>query len=92
MDQDKLHEIFQDKYEKLLGITFEEWLEQAPQTEDQAYTRLKEIDEELKKTEEEYESAEGDEKWELGEYREKLRNEYQLLEEMFGLESKDGDW
>ncbi len=89
MDQDKLRDIYQEKYEKLLSLTFEEWLDQAPQTEDQAYQILEEIDEELKSTQDEYEQAEGDAKWELGDYREMLHNKYQLIEEMFGLEPTD---
>lgn len=89
MDQDKLRDIYQEKYEKLLSLTFEEWLDQAPQTEDQAYQILEEIDEELKSTRDEYEQAEGDAKWELGDYREMLHNKYQLIEEMFGLEPTD---
>ncbi|MBL8029676.1 MAG: hypothetical protein JNN11_00260 [Candidatus Doudnabacteria bacterium] len=89
MDQDKLRNIYQEKYEKLLNLTFEEWMDQAPQTEDQAYEILEEINEELKKTQDDYDQAEGDSKWELGDYREMLHNKYQLIEEMFGLEPTD---
>jgi hypothetical protein len=89
MDQDQLRDIYQEKYEKMLGLTFEEWLDQAPQAEDQAYEILKEIDDELKSTAEEYEDATGDAKWELGEYREMLHNKYQLIEEIYGLEPQD---
>lgn len=89
MDQEKLKDIYEEKYQGKLGLTWEEWLEEAPQTEDQAYAVLEEIDQELKSTQDGYEAAQGDEKWELGEYREILHNKYQLIEEMFGLESHD---
>lgn len=89
MDQEKLKDIYEEKYQNRLGLTWEEWLEQAPRTEDQAYAILEEIDQELKSTRDEYEAAQDDEKWELGEYREMLHNKYQLIEEMFGLESDD---
>ncbi len=89
MDAADLQNLYEEKYEKLLGQSFDQWLDGAPQTEDQAYARLQQIDDELQATEEEYGGAEGDAKWELGEYRERLRNEYQLLEELFGLENTD---
>lgn len=89
MDLEKLKEIYEEKYKKLLLMNFEEWMDQAPQTEDQAYEILEEIDKELKDTLDEYEQAQGDAKWELGEYREMLHNKYQLIEEMFALESTD---
>lgn len=89
MNGEELKEWFEEKYQQALGMSFEEWIEVAPQSEDQAYERLQEIDEELKNTEEEYQTLKGEEKWELGEYREKLRNEYQMLEEMFGLGNTD---
>jgi uncharacterized protein YukE len=89
MELEKIKEIYEEKYQKLLLMDFDEWMDQAPQTEDQAYEILEDIDKELKDTEEEYEQASGDAKWELGEYREMLHNKYQLIEEMFGLEPQD---
>jgi uncharacterized protein YukE len=67
MDLAKLKEIYEEKYQKLLTMDFDEWMDQAPQTEDQAYEILEDIDKELKDTQEEYEQASGDAKWELGE-------------------------
>ena len=89
MDQTRLKEIFEEKYQKLLGYSFEEWLKNAPQNEIEAYAKLQSIDEELKTTQTQFEESTGNGKWELGEYREKLRNEYQFLEELFNLESQD---
>ncbi len=89
MDEEELKIWYEEKYHKLLGITFEEWLESSPKSEDQAYARMEDIDRELKATEDEYHDSTGDEKWQLEEYREKMRNEYQMLEEMFGLQSHD---
>jgi hypothetical protein len=89
MDQDKLRQIYDEKYQKLLLMDFNEWMDQAPQTQDQAYEILEEIDQELKATQDEYDQAQGDAKWEIGEYREMLHNKYQLIEEMFSLESQD---
>lgn len=89
---EKLQKLFEDKYEKALEMSYQEWLDIAPQNETEAYARLQELDDELKATEDQYHEAEGDEKWESGEHREKLRNEYQLIEELFGLVAKDADW
>ena len=91
MSPEELQSLYEDKYAELLGKDFEEWLQEAPQSEDEAYARLNAIDAELKNTEDEYQEATGEAKWELGEYRERLRNEYQLLEELFGLENED-EW
>jgi len=85
LDQDK----FEEKYQKSVGMSWDEWQSQAPDNETEAYAALQEIDEELKKTEGEYQEATGDTKWELGDYRELLTNKYALIEEMFGLESQD---
>ncbi len=89
MNAEKLQALYQDKYEQRLGKSFDQWLKEAPKSEDEAYDRLNAIDVELKNTEEKYHEALSNEKWELGEYRERLRNEYQLLEELFGLENLD---
>ena len=91
-DQEEIQNIFEDKYENKLGITFGEWMEQMPQTEDQAYTRLNDIDAELNSTYDEWFEAQGQEKEELEEYRDRLKSEYDLLEEIFGLESGDKSW
>jgi len=92
MNQEKLQELFEEKYEDRLGQTFGEWLENAPTTEDQAFERLNEIDDELNRTYDEWFDAQGQEKEILEEYRQKLKAEYDLLEELFGLEAKDKDW
>lgn len=92
MDDEKIQELFEEKYQKLLGLSWDEWQGLAPQNEEEAYAALQEIDDELKDTEEKYQDAEGETKAELGDYRELLRNKYQLIEESFGLESKDADW
>ena len=77
------------KYQKLLGMSWDEWQGQAPENDTEAYAALQEIDDELKRTEGEYQEATGDAKWELGDYRELLINKYALIEDMFGLESQD---
>ena len=91
-DQDEIKSLFEEKYERTLGQTYEEWLEQGPQTEDEAYARLQEIDDELQATYDDWYEATGDEKEHWENYREKLKAEYDLLEEVFGLESPDKDW
>ena len=88
-DQDDIQELFADKYEGLLGFTYEAWLERGPQTENQAYARLQEIDSELKRTYDTWFNAAGDTKDELEDKRDKLKAEYDLLEEIFGLELDD---
>ena len=92
MDQENIKELFEDKYQRLLDMSYEQWLESGPQTEAEAYKRLQDIDDELKETEDEFEEAKGAAKERMEDNREKLRNEYQLLEEIFGLESKDANW
>ena len=89
MDEQKLKELYEEKYQEKLGMDFGQWIVSAPNNEQEAYDRLEQIDLELKATEEIYQELQGDGKWELGETREKLRNEYQLIEELFGLESHD---
>lgn len=92
MEQGLIKNLFEEKYRKLLDQNFEEWWGHAPQTEAEAYTRLQEIDDEIKGTEAEWREANGEEKDFLQDYREKLRGEYQLLEEAFGLEPLDAEW
>ncbi len=89
MDQEQFQELFEDKYSRKLNLSYEEWLEIAPETEDQAYARCEEIDNELKDTYEQWYDATGKEKDELEDYRDRLKVEYDIIEEMFGLELKD---
>ncbi len=89
MDQERQQELFVDKYERKLNITYADWLETAPNSEDEAYARCEEIDDELKDTYQTWMDAIGAEKDELEDYRDKLKIEYDLIEEMFGLELKD---
>ncbi len=89
MDAEELEELYTDRYEKRLGLSFGEWLQEAPQTEDQAYERLQDIDTELKETYQEWYDASGSEKDELEDYRDRLKAEYELLEQLFGLELHD---
>ena len=91
-DQDEIKSLFEHKYEKALGQTYEEWLENGPQTEDEAYARLQEIDDELQATYDDWYEAMGDEKDRWEEYRDKLKAEYDLIEEVFGLEAADKNW
>jgi len=88
-DQEDIQELFEDKYQGLLGMSYEEWLEAGPQTEDQAYARLQEINTILKDGYEEWFEAQEPHKSELEDYRDKLKAEYDLLEEIFGLELRD---
>lgn len=92
MDEQKLQELFEEKYEERLGETFGQWLENAPKNEAEGYKRLNEIDEELNSTYETWFDSEGKEKEEMEEHRQKLKAEYDLLEELFGLEAKDKNW
>ena len=92
MDEDSIKSLFEDKYQKLLAMTWDEWQAIAPQNETEAYAALQEINDELEGNQDEYEDATGNAKWELGEYRDSLKNKYAFIEEMFGLESKDADW
>ena len=89
MDEDKQKQIFDEKYQDRLGLSFEEWLQTAPETEDEAYAYCQNIDQELKDTYEEWFEAKGDEREELDNYRQRLKLEYDLVEELFGLELKD---
>ena len=92
MDQEDIKTLFDDKYKKLLGQSYEEWSEQGPQNETEAYARLQEIDEELKDSHDEWYEAEGEAKQEMEDYREKLKAEYDFLEAAFGLEAPDKNW
>ena len=92
MDQDDIKDLYQEKYKKTLGMSYDEWQSNGPQNEEEAYARLQEIDDDLQSTYDEWHEAEGDLKEELGEQREKLKAEYDFLEEAFGLEASDKDW
>ena len=92
MDQDDIKELYKEKYQKTIGMPYEEWLDSGPQNEGEAYARLQEIDDELKGGYDEWYEAEGDAKEELEEHRDKLKAEYDFLEEAFGLEAPDKNW
>jgi len=92
MDQEDIKTLYDDKYKKTLGLNYEEWSEQGPQGEAEAYARLQEIDEELKNSYDEWYEAEGEQKTELEEYRDKLKAEYDFIEAAFGLEAPDKNW
>lgn len=89
MDQEDIKTLYDDKYKKTIGVSYEEWSEIGPQNETEAYARLQEIDDELKEGYDQWYEAEGDQKAELEEYRDKLKAEYDFLEEAFGLEAPD---
>jgi hypothetical protein len=91
-DQEDIQNLFEDKYEAALGMSCNEWQEQGPQTEDEAYARCNVIDKELERTYDEWYEAVGDEKEQLGEYRDRLKAEYDLIEDIFGLEAMDKNW
>ncbi len=86
MTPERQQEIFEDKYQGKLGISYDEWLESAPETEDQAYEKLEEIDTELKQIVDILANTPPEEKDELEDERDRLKLEYDLIEEMFGLE------
>ena len=89
MDDDKAQALFDDKYERALGMSYQQWLETAPQTEKEAFKRLDEINHDLESTYDLWFDATGKEKERLENEREKLKIEYDLLEELFGLELPD---
>lgn len=92
MDEDKIKDLFEDKYEKSLGMSYDDWKERGPQNEEEAYARLQEIDDELKSTDDEWYEARGERKDELEEARDRLKSEYDLLEAAFNLEAPDKNW
>lgn len=89
MDPDKQQELFDDKYAPKLEMSYSEWLQTSPTSEEEAYAACQAIDEELKNTYETWFTATGDERDELDTYRDKLKLEYDIIEELFGLELKD---
>ncbi len=86
MDIEKQKEVFEDKYQSKLGMGYDEWLDQAPETEDQAYEKLAEIDKELKQLADALSNSQGGHREELEDERDRLKLEYDIIEEMFGLE------
>jgi hypothetical protein len=92
MDQEDIQNLFGDKYQKLLGLSYDDWLTKGPQTEEQAYGRCIEIDQKLNATYDDWFNATGDEKETLGDLRDKLKAEYDLIEEIFHLEANDRNW
>lgn len=89
MDEEKKQSIFEDKYQKLLGISYEAWLETGPQNEQQAYEWLNNIDKQLNDSYDEWFNATGQAKEELEEKRDKLKAMYDLIEETFNFEISD---
>ncbi len=89
MSPDKQQEIYEEKYERKLGMSYHDWLETAPETEDQAYEKLAEIDTELKNIADILPETSGEERAEMEDERDQLKLEYDLIEEMFGLELDD---
>jgi len=89
MDEEKLRERFEDKYERLLGISYQQWLETAPDTEDEAYQRLDQINAEIEVLLDAKDAAVGDARSDIEDRLEYLRTEYAIIEEMFGLELHD---
>lgn len=95
MDQEELEDLkntFDDNYADTLEMGFEEWMDKAPTTEEKAYSRCMEIDRELNKTYDEWFESRGEKREELQNHREKLKAEYDLIEEMFHLEANDRSW
>lgn len=89
MDAQKQQELFEDKYERKLGVSYSDWMETAPQNEQEAYSYCKQLDDELKSTYDQWFNASGNERSDLEDYRDRLKLEYDIVEEIFGLELKD---
>jgi len=92
MEAEEIQSLFDDKYKKLLGMSYEEWLERGPQTEEQAYARCIEIDRQLNQSYDEWFEAKGEKKDQLEEQRDKLKAEYDLIEDIYHLEANDRAW
>ncbi len=86
MDAQKQQEVYEDKYQAKIGIPYQDWMESAPQTENEAYVYCQQLDDELKNTYEDWFNASGEQRDELDTYRDRLKLEYDLVEELFGLE------
>lgn len=89
MTPERQQEVFEEKYESKLGMSYQDWLDSAPETEDQAYEKLQEIDIEIKQINDVIANTPSDAREELEEERDALKLEYDLIEEMFGLELDD---
>lgn len=92
MEPEDIKSLFDDKYTKLLGLSYDQWLETGPQTEEQAYARCIEIDRELNRTYDEWFESTGQKKEQLQDYRDKLKAEYDLIEDIYKLEANDRNW
>lgn len=92
MDQEDIKNLFDEKYKKLLGQSYDQWSEAGPQNETEAYARLQEINDELEAGYDQWYEAEGDSKEEMTDFRDKLKAEYDFIEAAFGLEAPDKNW
>ena len=89
MDPAKQQELYEDKYQAKVGLSYQDWMESAPENEEEAYAFCQQLDDELKGTYEEWFNSEGEQRDELENYRDRLKLEYDLIEELFGLELHD---
>ena len=89
MDAQKQQDLYEDKYQAKIGLSYQDWVETAPTNEQEAYAFCQQLDDELKETYEQWFNSTGDEREELENYRERLKLEYDLVEELFGLELHD---
>ena len=89
MDAEKQQELYKDKYQSKIGLPYEDWIESAPSNEDEAYAFCQQLDDELKGTYEEWFNSTGKQREELENYRDRLKLEYDLIEELYGLELHD---
>ena len=92
MDQEDIKELFEDKYQKALGMSYQDWISSGPQTEEQAFARCMEIDRQLNATYDDWFNTTGEAKDTLEDMRDKLKLEYDLIEEVFHLEANDRNW
>lgn len=92
MDDDqlqKLQDLFDDKYQRQLGMTYQQWLVTAPDTEDEAYKRLQELNTKIEQLLDVRDAANGNARDAIEDEMDRLRTEYALIEELFGLELDD---
>ncbi len=92
MDNEEIKSLFEEKYQDNLGMSFDQWQEKGPKTEEQAYARCMEIDRELNRTYDEWFEAKGDKRDQLQDHRDKLKAEYDLIEDIYHLEANDRNW
>ena len=88
----KLQDLFEDKYGRLLDMSYQDWLATAPQNEAEAYAKLDELNDEIERISDAKEEAVDESRDSTADKLDALRTEYALIEELFGLESKDADW